>query len=232
MLTRLIMIARLGLGTVLLLGLVACAAASGDGDDTGVGEPGVRGEPTASESSTTTPTPSASTPTATGPAFDPQFPDDKKQPAAPPADECIDKDDQGGSETLAKQLPATDDCDNNEKIVSGTMNGAVDVDFYKFNVSDKFGCLFQPHFEAKTAATEVCVFVSCGSGAATINSCAGGVAATSEIGLKGCCASGPANVTPDWDCPGFTDDDSAQLFVRVRQPSAKACLPYSWSYHF
>ena len=222
------MIRRLGI-SLLLTSMVACASASGDGTDPSNDDPAVTSEPTTPKAPST---PAANASAPPGPAFDPQFPDDKKPPAPPPADECIDKDDSGSSETLAKQLPATDDCDNDEKIVSGTMNGAVDVDFYKFNVTDRFGCLFQPHFEAKTAATEVCVFVSCGSGAATINGCEGGVAATSEIGLKGCCASGPANVTPDWDCPGFTDDDSAQLFVRVKQPTGKACLPYSWSYHF
>lgn len=212
----------------LVSSLVACASASGEGTPTD--DPGATTDET-------TPTQTQqqqanSTPTQSGPAFDPQFPDDKKDEPAKPAQTCDDKDDSIGSETGAKQLPATSDCDNDEKVVSGVMNGAVDVDFFKFSVADKFGCSFDPHFEAKTAGTEVCVFVSCGSGAATITKCDGGVQATSDIGTKGCCAAAPANVTPEWDCPGFTDNDSATVFVRVRQPAGNACLPYSWSYHF
>jgi hypothetical protein len=41
----------------------------------------------------------------------------------------------------------------------------------------------------------------------------------------------PGNATPVWDCAGFSDDDSADFFVRIRQTRDK-CAAYSWSYSF
>ena len=216
------MIRRVGV-FLLVLGVAACASASEEGSP-------LTDEPNFAPGRNV-PAPPASAP---APSFTPTFPTDplKVGPPPPPAAACLDKTDAGGSETLATTLPATDDCDNADKTVTGVMNGPVDVDFYKFAVKDRFGCSFGPHFEAKTAGTQMCVFVSCSSGPATIASCADGAATTSETGLKGCCATGPANVTPNWDCPGFTDNDSAEVFVRVKQTAGKACLPYAWSYRF
>lgn len=175
------------------------------------------------------------------PDFDPDFddpdPDDPDAGApggdggAPPTgDECIDEGDPGGSENLAKTLGATDDCDNDFKMVHGIANGAVDVDFYKLSVADKAGCLLQADFEMHTSDVELCVFVRCNNATANggFQSCAQGTAATSGT-LHGCCAA-PGRAVPKWNCSG--PNDSADFFFRVRQVNGEACLPYTFRYRF
>ncbi|MDF2694867.1 MAG: hypothetical protein K0S65_3250 [Labilithrix sp.] len=160
-----------------------------------------------------------------GPNDDPTPPDDE--------DQCIDKDDPGGAENVAKALPATDDCDDSYKSVSGVAKGAVDLDFYKLSASDKTGCLLETDFEAQTAGTELCVFARCkNSTADAVTGCAQGVQTTSDIGMKGCCAAAPGKAVPEWDCSGITDDDSADFFLRVRQINQDKCLPYSFRYRY
>jgi hypothetical protein len=54
--------------------------------------------------------------------------------------------------------------------------------------------------------------------------------------MRGCCATAAdasaARAVPKWDCSGITDNDSSDFFLRVRQPAANACLPYTVSYRF
>jgi hypothetical protein len=154
-------------------------------------------------------------------------------PSPPDDDQCIDKDDPGSAENTAKVLPPTDDCDNNYKTVSGVAKGAVDVDFYKLSATDKTFCSLDTDFEAQTAGTELCVYVRCqNSTADAVSGCAQGVRKTSDIGMDGCCAAGPGKAVPEWDCDGFTDNDSADFFITVRQINADKCLPYSFRYRY
>ena len=156
---------------------------------------------------------------------DPTPPDD--------ADQCIDNDDPGSAENVAKALPATDDCDNDYKTLDGVMKGAVDVDFYKLSATDKLGCLIDADFEGQTAGTELCVYARCkNSTIDAVTGCDQGVMSTSEIGMKGCCAAAPGRAVPKWDCEGFTDNDSADFFFRVRQINGDKCLPYKLRYRF
>ena len=178
------------------------------------------------------------------PAFDESKPaegDDKsKDPAPPNADQCIDNGDPGGSENVATKPPDTDDCDNDYKTLTGVANGAVDVDFYRLSGNDKgisfshpLGCSLDTDFQGETAGTEVCVFMRCkNSTVDAVKGCDKGTAATSEIGMKGCCAAAPAHALPKWDCKGLTDDDSADIFIKVRQVNGDKCLPYKVKYRF
>ncbi len=205
--------------------LVGCATDNGEAED-----------PIETPAEEMTP-PKEKTPTDAGkPAFDPEFePDDppNDDPTPPDGDQCIDKDDPGGAENVAKALPDTDDCDNNYKSVSGVAKGAVDVDFYKLSATDKTGCLLDTDFEAQTAGTELCVFARCkNSTANAVKKCKQGVLQTSDIGMKGCCAAAPGRPLPEWDCSGFTDDDSADFFLRVRQINGDQCLPYQFRYRY
>jgi hypothetical protein len=157
-------------------------------------------------------------------------PDTDPNPDDP--DQCIDTDDAGGSENLAKVLGDTDDKQNTPRLVTGVMNGAVDVDFYKFAVSDTTGALMDTDFSTTSSGVELCVWVKCKNGReTTVSSCKNGVGVTSQGLMQGCCGTAPVNVTPSWDCKGFTDDDSADVLVRVRQSEDK-CVQYSWSYNF
>jgi hypothetical protein len=204
--------------------LFGCAAASSDGG--GADDPG---DPSA---------PGTKHDEAPRPGFDASF-DSASPDGGPPepsrdggAGPCIDDDDPGGSENVAKALPGTTDCDDKPKNVGGVLNGPVDVDYYRLTVTDKLGCSVETDFESPTSGVELCVFVKCLNGTTTnVSGCNGGVQKTSEIGMKGCCATTPGKAIPNWDCGGITDNDSADIFVRVKQ-TANRCLPYTISYHF
>ena len=169
------------------------------------------------------------------PAFEAGFADagsdsSTTNPEPDGGDVCIDKDDPGSSESAAKALPNQDDGDNSVKTVKGVLNGQVDVDFFKFRLTDAFGSSIDTDFEMQSSGVEMCVFVKCAAGATTV-SCPQGVKKKSDIGVDGCCATGPSKAYPDWDCPGFTDNDTADFFIRIKQTQDK-CTPYQWTYRF
>ncbi len=211
----------------MLTASVGCATSNGDPTDE-------EGAPAPATTTTTSPEkdrPPFNPGPMPAPSAPPGASSTPTDPAPAQADTCIDKDDQGGTETTAKALPDTSDADNSVKLVKGTLNGPVDVDFFKFHMSDTFGSLVQADFQIEATGVEMCVFVKCDTGTTDVSGCDGGVVSTSSIGTKGCCATGPSKVTPKWDCPGFTDNDSAQFYVRVKQAQDK-CTSYSWSYRF
>jgi len=221
-------------GLLALLGAVAvgvgwlgCATSNGDPFEEGT-------EPAPSGTST-----SKTDGGGTRPAFEAGF-EDAPEPDPTPdgGDTCIDKDDPGSSETTAKVLPNTDDCDNSIKTVKGVANGAVDVDYYKLTAEDKGSitqfCSLDTIFESPTAGLELCVYVRCKNGTPTsVSGCTGGTQKTSTIGMPGCCASTPSQATPKWDCAGVTDDDSADFFISTKQlAGGDKCLPYELRYRF
>jgi hypothetical protein len=170
------------------------------------------------------------------PTFDPEG-DGDSNPSGDPTprdgDQCIDNSDPGGAENLAKALPPTDDCDDDYKTVSGVAKGQVDVDFYKLSAEDRTLCNTETDFEGLTAGTEICVYARCkNSTVNAVSGCLAGTPSTSDIGMKGCCAAAPGRATPDLDCSGWTDDDSSDFFIRVKQLNADKCLPYQFAYRF
>lgn len=215
------------------LGLAGCAVSQED-----VGDP--------SEEAPTEPPPKEKKPNDTPPPpkFDATLPSEtpkaNQDPAPPKSDQCIDNGDPGGSENVATVLPETNDCDESYKTLTGIMKGAVDVDVYKLSAKDEgvslshpFGCRLNTDFEAETAGTELCVFMRCkNSTVDAVKGCDQGAASTSEIGMKGCCAAAPGHAVPKWDCSGITDDDSADIIVKVRQINGDKCLPYTVKYRY
>jgi hypothetical protein len=213
------------LGAVIAAGCwMGCGADNGDPTDD---------DPTVPTSTTPTSKPDPTTPGD----FEADFPDAGDDdasidPTPDGGDTCIDNGDPGSAENAAKTLPDTDDSQNTAIDVTGVLSSSVDVDFYSLNASDTFGHELQPAFAIATPGTEMCVFVNCLSGTTNFDSCSSGVAATSGGGFPGCCAAGPGQPIPSWTCGGFTQsDDSAQLFIRIRQ-TAEACTSYSFSYAF
>jgi hypothetical protein len=150
-------------------------------------------------------------------------------PTPPGGDTCVDNGDPGGAENTAKALPDTTDSQNTAISVSGVLNGAVDVDYYRLNVADTLGHLLQPDIQATSSGIEMCVFAKCPSGTSGVSCTAPAVAKKSDIGIDGCCATGPSSVTPSWNCGGT--NDSAQLFIKITQTADK-CVPYTFSYAF
>jgi hypothetical protein len=210
----------------------ACGSATGTDD-------GVGGEGNGAESSSGATSSSGSS----RPAFDASLPPgetgDANVDPTPEGggDTCVDNDDPGNTEVNAKKLADTDDCDNSFKTVKGVLNGPVDIDFYKLTGNDKGGippCQKDTEFSSPSAGTELCVWARCKNATANaVTGCANGVEDTSVAGMKGCCAAAPGKATPEWDCEGFTDNDSADFIIRIKHTTgANACLPYSFSYRF
>jgi hypothetical protein len=218
-----------------MVAMVGCAASDGTAD-----EPEA---PTATNEQKSATDNAHSKTNDSTPAFNPQFQptsdttnsDPTKDPTpSGGADECIDKDDPGATEALAKKLPDTDDCNNDLIEASGIANGGVDVDMYALSAKDKLFCELDTDFEGETAGTELCVFVRCqNSTANAVTGCDGGEETTNDIGMKGCCAAAPGKATPKWDCSGLTDNDSADFFISVKEtPGTNQCLPYKFKYRF
>ncbi|CAN5925467.1 hypothetical protein BH11MYX4_BH11MYX4_03660 [soil metagenome] len=194
------------------------------------------GDPTSEDGIVPAPSSSAKTPAASDdnpdrPAFEAGFPEDagNTDPTPDGGDTCVDNNDPGASENTAKALPDTNDAQNDPITVNGVLNGPVDVDFYKLAVADTFGHVLQPGTQLKTSGVEMCVFVKCPTGGASVTCNGGGVAKKSDIGTDGCCAAGPSAATPTWNCSGA--DDGATLFFRIKQTQNK-CSPYSFTYAF
>lgn len=202
--------------------VVACAAETGDRETTA--------EPTAPPPSHA-PTATSSTHDAGRPAFDAGFPADK-DPEPPHVEECLDPNDPGSTETAAKELPNIDDCDGSAGKITGTLKGAADTDFYKFVASDTWLCSVNPKVSSQTPGLEVCMFVSCLKGTTEVSSCSGGGAkVTSSIGTQGCCVAAPGSTEPYYNCAD-TSDETANVFLRVRQINADKCTAYSVDYNF
>ena len=229
------------------LALIACGSGP---DDEASGAPT---SPAAREENAEPAPPSASAPPAFSADFShaPPGPSSTASPGASPAGAtCNDPGDPGSAETLAKALPDTDDCNDDHQTVSGIANGSVDVDFYSLAATDRgislehpFGCHLDTDFSIEGAGAELCVFVRCKSlglapqpPAEVVTGCDGGTLATSDVGMRGCCATASdaaaARAVPKWDCSGFLDNESSDFFLRVRQPAGNACLPYTVSYRF
>jgi hypothetical protein len=223
-------------GAVVGLLLIGCATSNGDGaapNPSVIGDDGAATE--GKEADKEKPAP---------PPFDASFePTDRNYDdpdAAPPnSAACIDDGDPGGVESLAKGLADTNDCEDEYKTVSGVAKGAVDVDFYKLSAKDEgpsfshpTGCSLDTDFQAETAGTELCVFMRCKNSVDAVTGCDQGTPATSALGMKGCCVAGPGRALPTWDCPGVTDNDSVDIFLRVRQLKGDKCLPYKFRYRF
>lgn len=161
--------------------------------------------------------------------------DPDKDPAPTGGDQCIDNGDPGPSASLGTVLPETDDCDEGIKTITGTMKGAADVDYYTLSATDRAGCWLDTTFEAETKGTELCVFMRCkDSSIDAVTGCAEGIPTEGEAGLKGCCAAAPGKAIPTWDCSSsWTDDDSADIHLRVRQVGGEnKCVPYKVNYRY
>lgn len=160
---------------------------------------------------------------------------DPGDPDPPDPGQCVDSNDPGGTEPLAKVLADTDDNQDHDITIKGVLNGLGDVDFYKFGVSDKAFHELNTKFATPTKGVELCAWVSCKLGNINFKGCnLGGAEDNTLTGRKGCCVTGPGSTAPDWECKGGKlnqQDDSANVVVRVRQ-SVDECTPYAWSYNF
>jgi hypothetical protein len=204
---------------------VACGTSNGDAGTRGLEDP----EPETTDN-----------PTPNRPAFEAGFPeDDGGKPVTPTGDggpsSCNDPADPGSNAGGARALPNTDDNDENFKPVSGVISTPVDVDLYKLSGADVSFAELDTGFPLTTPGVELCVFVHCANAGGAVTPVTGCNAGTKQIEpaskWEGCCATGPSDPTPAWDCSGT--DDSSDFLLRVSPtPSTSACQAYSFSYRF
>jgi hypothetical protein len=141
---------------------------------------------------------------------------------------CDVSDEPNDSEATAKTLPAINDCDGNGSNLVGTLDGADDVDWFRYQGSDDFGCVVDPT-RALTAdgGLRLCKFAECLSGVAEVTCENGSTPAVSPKGNPGCCHSQGFGI--DIDCPGI--DDDAIILMRLDQGQSP-CVGYTVAYHY
>lgn len=107
--------------------------------------------------------------------------------------------------------------------------GPADEDWWRFHGNDDI-CFVNPTASTDDSGFRLCLFAACKNGTDFI-SCPSGSAAMSPNQIPGCCTDAPGMVEIDYDCSGsVTDDDSADITIRVDE--ASACTAYSVTYSF
>lgn len=134
------------------------------------------------------------------------------------------------TESEAKNLGTIDDCDGSGDSVSGVLNGPDDVDWYRYDGQDAFGCVVGPTRSVTfMMPARICKYVQCsGGGDPTVTCPAGTTGDTSPGGRPGCCASDGFEI--DIDCPGV--DDNTTTYIRIDNPNGGECIPYTVAYHY
>lgn len=137
----------------------------------------------------------------------------------------------GGGATLATavRVPTIDDCDGSARSVSGTLAGPTDAAWFVFRGNDTVGCAVDATVTSKTTGVRLCVFARCNVTPTTYKGCRDGE--KTVLGADtGCCGVEVASL--QHACGAGTTDDTADVYVRVDAPTAAACLPYSFGYHY
>ncbi len=136
------------------------------------------------------------------------------------------------SEAAATTRPEINDCDGSGSSVTGMIAGSGDADWFKFQGDDDIGCSVNPYAfsNAVNVGARVCAFADCG-GTTEFKSCKQGAADFSPSGRPGCCTTSGSAVELEINCPGTTED-SAMIYIRIDQPNANACIPYTLDYHY
>lgn len=123
-------------------------------------------------------------------------------------------------------------CKAGAKTFQGVLDGESDIDWYSFYGKDNNceGYMTTKIVVNADDSLEVCMFADCHGTHKTSFNCPDGTSsANSPDGRKGCC--GPGSMQYTLNCEG-TFDDSADIFIRLRNAPADACLEYSVQYSY
>jgi hypothetical protein len=152
-----------------------------------------------------------------------------KDSGTPDSSTCADPTDLGGLES-PRALPAITDSDANPPhSVQGILSSATDKDSYSFFGEDKVGALVGLTAKIDIPNAELCIFMKCKNGTPTnVSACSKGTKATDPVAGPGCC--GTTEVTPDYDCGGTFDNDSAEIEIHVKA-TAPMCQAYRVDYN-
>jgi len=147
---------------------------------------------------------------------------------APPACTPVDVE---PNDTMSTAIARTgiDDCDSSGGTLTGVLESATDVDYFKYAGKDAVGCTVDATIRGPVSSPlTYCVFARCSTGVTTWKSCISG-GKTTVSGMDGCCGVGSAQL--DYSCSTISDD-SATIWMSVSQKGTAACVPYSATYHF
>ena len=143
---------------------------------------------------------------------------------------CMDTGPGEPNDTIATAfaLPAITDCNSDAAVLQGVLGeNPNDVDWYKYDGSDTFGCVVDPTRQLTGQNIRICKYITCTNAAFT---CPSGTQFDTQAGKPGCCWTGGQSVTVDLSCN--TTNDSATVFMRIDHPGGPGCEPYQVDYHF
>jgi hypothetical protein len=141
---------------------------------------------------------------------------------------CADAFEPNDSETDAVLLGFINDCDGSGATIVAALDGAADVDWYRYGGSDAFGCVVDPHRTLDAdGGLRLCKFADCLRGVADVTCEDGSQAESSPAGHPGCCHTQSFGM--EIDCDGV--DDDADIVLRLEAP-ATACVEYNLPFHY
>lgn len=116
--------------------------------------------------------------------------------------------------------------------LKGTLQGAADVDFFKFHGKDARLCVTNAFAKINTPGVRLCMLAVCDEGLAQLKSCGkGAYKGSAMMGMgSGCCRDTVGDIKMDFDCKG-TRNESATMYLRLSQKENR-CIQYDVEYHF
>ena len=127
--------------------------------------------------------------------------------------------------SMARTLGAIDDCDGSGKSTSGVLSSASDVDVYKFDGKDTFGCSVNAYVKI-TGPVKACIKAVCKSGTTEFKGCTKGIKSVESE----CCSSTEAEI--DFNCTGTTSEDTTVTMIVTSTASTLTCGGYTLAYHY
>lgn len=134
------------------------------------------------------------------------------------------------TESSARPLPDTDDCDGNGGTIEGTLAPG-DVDWFSFTAKDSLLCSVNPYLKLTTADNvTTCMFFQCESGTTEVTCPEGTQDWSSNPTHPGCCAS-ITPMEPTVNCSG-TLSETAKIWIQVSWLGNTDCRSYAIDYHY
>ncbi len=129
--------------------------------------------------------------------------------------------------------PITDD-DDQGSMVSGELDTAADIDWYRYEGDDTALAIVSPYAQVNVNALELCMYAECLNGLenteVTCNE--GTTQQPSPGGRPGCCGMNTGGFELDLSCGGTFSDDSALIYISVTGSEAGVCQEYTVTYNF
>lgn len=129
--------------------------------------------------------------------------------------------------------PITDD-DGRGSMVSGELEAATDIDWFRYEGEDTAFSIVGPYAQVNVNALELCMYAECLNGLENTDvTCNEGTTQQpSPNGRPGCCGTDTGGFELNLSCGGTFSDDSALIFISVTGSEPGVCQEYTVSYHY